>query len=52
MLDAQVRSAAALLLTTAPFSLPTISKTETNDKVVISQNLLFILRSFPSFGGQ
>jgi hypothetical protein len=52
MLDAQVRSAtAALLLTTAPFSFPTINKTETNNKVVVSQNLLFILRSFPSFSG-
>src|SRR5687768_14452962 len=43
MLDAQVRSAtAAMLLTTAPFSLPTINKTETNNKVVISQHLLCI----------
>jgi hypothetical protein len=52
MLDAQVGSAtAAMLLTTAPFSLPTINKTETNNKVVISQNLLFVLRSFPGFSG-
>ena len=48
----EVRSAAiALLLATAPFSLPTINTTATHNLVVISQNLLFILRSFLSFGG-
>jgi len=47
VLDAQVRSApVALPLTAAPFSFPAIIKTETDNKVVISQNLLLILRSF------
>src|SRR5262249_1035055 len=50
-LDSQVRSATvALPLKTSPFSLLTINKAETNNKVVISQNLLFIRCSFTSFG--
>jgi hypothetical protein len=46
-LDAQVKSAAvALPLTIALFSLPTIHKTEPNNKVVINHDFLLILRSF------
>jgi hypothetical protein len=46
-LDAQIGSATvAPPITPALRALPTIDKTETNNKVIISQNLFLILHSF------